>query len=75
MQDSWRRAFTFRHQYEALLRRAGRCDGIGLAPGQSLGGVSLQPLVDEVRGKLVTFVTHTIQKAVIVGLLAALLHL
>ncbi|WIA22604.1 hypothetical protein OEZ86_009587 [Tetradesmus obliquus] len=48
LQDSWRRAFTFRHQYEALLRRAGRCDGIGLAPGQSLGGVSLQPLVDEV---------------------------
>jgi hypothetical protein len=47
LQDSWRRAYAFRGQYEAL-RRCGRCDGIGLTPGQQLGGVSLQPLVDEV---------------------------
>jgi hypothetical protein len=48
LQDSWRRAHAFSGQYEALLRRCGRFDGIGLAPGQQLAGVSLQPLVDEV---------------------------
>ncbi|KAF6261998.1 Septin-domain-containing protein [Scenedesmus sp. NREL 46B-D3] len=48
LQDSWRRAHAFSGQYESLLRRCGRFDGIGLAPGQQLAGLSLQPLVDEV---------------------------
>jgi hypothetical protein len=58
LQDSWRRAHTFSGQYEALLRHCGRFDGIGLAPGQQLAGVSLQPLVDEVRGDDVFCIVH-----------------